>query len=299
MKKLLISIDAGGSSTKGKSFDENMKELSSIDLEVSYTRNANFAVNANEALKNIKLTIKDLSENRRKLYILIFAAGINTLSDKIIANFKIQIKSQIDNISEIEFITDAKAPIYLGSNKKNNKIAITAGTGLGGYIKSENRDEVILGYGHMIGEWGSSFEYGRELLFQALTLKNSELTKKCLDIIGVQKEKLIEYLYFNKNVNAKSKIASLAVLINDLSLSDVIDPINVENITKLSNALKKEIPQGEIEFILMGGMFKSSKYLNEFKKKILILNPRATFLVPSYDNLFAINNFAIEKKWIS
>jgi N-acetylglucosamine kinase-like BadF-type ATPase len=205
-----IGIDAGGSKTIGKLFDE-----SGLIISRSESDFGNLSVSYEQAYHNISVVIEKLlsSSNGIVSNIIIGASGSEESPNKILAQKELSIKYQIDT----RIVTDAELA-YKNLNLKND-ILIISGTGSICISNVDNGWYTTGGWGHLLGDEGSGYSIGLEaikLMINYYEKGNSinELTRSLLDFYEIDEVKKIKQIVYNNN---KKEIARSAKCISELA----------------------------------------------------------------------------------
>ena len=216
MSKYYIGIDGGGTNTLGALYDEKGNEITRLENGF-----ANFSVNLEVTMKNIEDTIDSLlthlTSSDEIIHIQLGIAGISKLCSKI--GYENYLKDKYK--TSINLTNDAEIALYsVKKNRNMNVIMILGGTG-SIIIKSEDNVSVILGgFGHLLGDEGSSYHLSINALKNIIKEKevdneHSLLSKAILKELGIDSHYDIKRFVYN---SSKKDIAKLSLFISQFAL---------------------------------------------------------------------------------
>jgi Predicted N-acetylglucosamine kinase len=260
--KYIIGIDAGGTSSKGASYQIN-GEL----IKEEVVGFGNFAVDIIKTKLHLEELINKLIEpnkNNELKAIYLGVAGIGSFpqKDQYLKELELQYSTKVKLMSDIALTKQACL-------KGNNGIMFILGTGFACIGSNDNKELLFGGWGHIIGDHCSGYALGiaaiRKVIFDYENQSFSELSKNILDffeIDDVMKLKEITYQY------PKDKVASIAKLIIELSFKnkDALEILTLE-ITKLAETLERLITalnfKKEVNIVGFGSIFENIPMLKE------------------------------------
>ncbi len=200
--------------------------------------------------------IKVLNEYGRCLYLTIGAAGVSN--------------SIMRNICEEKF-SSASIPFDLvgdhiialeGAHNGGEGLAVIAGTGSICFGKDKNGNiERTGGWGHIIGDEGSAYALGRDVVkYVALDLddygKKTLLTSLLKDKLGLSsREEIIKYVYSGTKatIGAISPLVDLAYFENDEVAKDIINS-NAKALSLALSGVRKRLKLSSAYVSFFGGL---------------------------------------------
>ncbi|MED1202781.1 BadF/BadG/BcrA/BcrD ATPase family protein [Heyndrickxia acidicola] len=202
---LLIGIDAGGTKTKAMI----LKNATDAVFETACGY-GNPAINYKTALANISFAITSCLESEfggECKEIVIGVAGIEAGENRQKLQQDLKVVTQLSTI----LVTDAELAYYAYMGDKDGILTI-AGTGSISYGRNGEQGSYIGGWGHLLGDAGSSYYVAIQACKQMINEEESNkeyspLTRAILDRLGMTKVKEIKgFIYQSK----KDDIASLS-----------------------------------------------------------------------------------------
>ena len=267
MSKYIIGIDGGGTKTRGVLFDLSGNEI--LAVEYGY---ANFIVNEDVSKVNIELAIDKLvvevSDDSELLHIQLGVAG----ASKLEANSEyVDYLAKKYNTS-VDLVTDAEIALYsIKKDRDMNVIMVLGGTGSVVMINDETGSSIIGGFGHLLGDEGSSYHLAitalRNVISEFEDGKDiSKISKAILKEIDAVTHYEIKDFVYNKS---KSRIANLSLFISSYALEGNQDAINlfVEEGKHLArqtySAFKKLNNDSKVIIGIKGGFLRNAPYVKE------------------------------------
>ncbi len=279
-----IGIDAGGTKTVGKLFDE-------VGIIVSQSESGvgNLSVSFKKAYDNICLVIDNLikSSDEQISHIIIGASGSEESPNKQLAQKDLSLKYQI--ITHI--VTDAELA-YKNLELKND-ILIIAGTGSVCISNINHHWFTTGGWGHLLGDEGSGYTIGLEAIklmirYYEQGIKADQLTNTLLRFYKIDEVKKIKSVVYN---NDKKEIARCAVCISELADAGHTESrsILISEAKKLYNTFKRLTDQLNIMGCKVGltgsVLTNNSIFRNELIKRIERLGS-FEFVISDQDNAY-------------
>ena len=238
---MYLCIDSGGTKISYAIFDENFI----LKNEYVIIMNGNYRLNQKE-VENVFLKIfYDLTPTK----VLIGMAGIYGM-DKEIENFQKKNNIRIDIVSDISLAS-------LSINLKEGQILGMLGTGSVFY--KDNRIEG--GYGHLLGDEGSGYHFGKIILKKYLKLKQLNIS----NIITKEIEK-------NYGINSSRELVPIIYISPKVEFSKLAKTfMDNENFRDLSNIFFEETSNYIDDFaahkVYLSGSITNSIEFQKFIKK--------------------------------
>lgn len=278
MKKLLVGIDGGGSSTKLVLTDSELNIL-----EESVGGPSNFLKIGHEtASRNVyELAIPFIDKYKKtNFYLVIGTAGAGRKNDA--EEFEFNLKNFFYQNTTIKVVSDAEITLK-GAFKNEDGAILIAGTGSILYYKSGKGVNRVGGFGRLIGDEGSGYSIGSKGLNTIAKmfdgrLKHSQLLNNITDKFGIDsQDKLINTVY-KENFD----IASIAEIVIDTAVQgdtyafNIIENETNELLEHLVALIRKE-KLGKLNLVLTGGLLSNENFfktmlLNKIEKSFPIIN---------------------------
>jgi N-acetylglucosamine kinase-like BadF-type ATPase len=204
---LLIGIDAGGTNTKAVILKDGKETV--FEATCGY---GNPAIHYETALANISFAITACLESgfgNECEEIVIGVAGIEAGENLQKLQQDLKLVTQVPII----LVNDAELAFYAYFGPQDGILTI-AGTGSISYGRNQERGSYIGGWGHLLGDEGSSYDIAIQACKQMIMEEESNtayspLTRAILDSLGMTEVKEIKgFIYQSK----KDEIASLAYI---------------------------------------------------------------------------------------
>jgi len=182
---LVIGIDAGGTKTSGRLFDDNGAEL-----RHAVTGAGNIVSAGNNAIENIANCISQLNPDGEPIELLILGMAGVTAGDKV--DFVSQaIAARFPEVEQIKVLDDAQLGMA-AALKGQDGIFIIAGTGSIALAIAGDDSARVGGMGHILGDEGSGYWIGKQLFKKLVADYNSgsfsPLSKRLLAKEGTRPE---------------------------------------------------------------------------------------------------------------
>lgn len=262
-KKYLIGIDGGGTKTFGILWDDNNNKIKEYTSGFS-----NFNVNHDKAKKNLEEVISNLLiEISGEIEIVIGLSGLTGLREKRKYTNELEEKYK----AKVSFYTDAELSMAaLLENNNHPGIIIISGTGSILIGKKDNQIYSVGGFGHLIGDQGSSYHVVIEAI--KYIIKQTEEQRQINDFIKtmykVFEVKNLEELKKLVYHNSKSQIASYSKTIDDLANNgdEVAKELLLNEaellINQFNNMYKMMEIKSKVEVGLIGSFINNSQIVN-------------------------------------
>jgi len=225
MSKYIIGIDGGGTKTLGALFDEQGNIV--IRIENGF---ANFSANEEISKMNIEKTLdelfKELTTEDEVIFIQLGIAGHSKLVNKeeYVSHLKYKYNTKVN------MTNDALIALYsVKRDSDKNVIMVLGGTGSVIMISNEEGNSVIGGFGHILGDQGSSYHLSITALKNIIqefedSKEFSELSTAILKEIDAKTHYEISKFVYN---STKSDIAQLSRFIADFALKGNTEAIKL------------------------------------------------------------------------
>lgn len=271
----IIAIDAGGTKARFALYDENGTILKSIEhpslhpLQIGYTKMA----------QALRYGVDTLCENESVDFISFGLAGYG-MNPKIRKSIENAIKRQFPN-EHYSIQSDVDCAL-MSALKGNDGIMVISGTGSIALSQSQGVRSRVGGWGYWIGDEGSAFWIGKQVLSVFSKMADGRLKKSALydcvmdSLVLSEESELIKILSEHKR--PKEAIASLARVCyiastkNDKHAIKIFRDAAFELAQLIEVSLKKNPELKTIR--LSGGVFESGE---------VILNPLREFLPKDLD----------------
>lgn len=178
-------------------------------------------------------------------------------------------------------------------------ICISAGTGSSCYgLTPSGKEATAGGWGYMLGDQGSGYAIGRDILRQVMReydgrSPKTELTTKVLETLGLESPTDLLAWAYRDHVPIP-EISTLSRLCNDVNLSDSVELVEiihrgVHELTLAYEAVIHRLNLGErsepIPVILTGGLFSmQGQFSDKIIRSILNRTPQADIIFPTRSN---------------
>ncbi|RJX24406.1 MAG: ROK family protein [Acholeplasma sp.] len=215
MNRYILGIDGGGTTTLGVLFDEQGNEIERAEFGFS-----NFTIQESLAKENIHKTIHALLSRRKdsdRIHIVMGISGATNIHDKE------AFLSSIENTyhATVELITDAELALYsIQRQKDQGVIMVISGTGSALMIDDGKKQQIIGGYGYLLGDEGSAYHLvisalkGLTKMFD-LGAKPTRFQKKFMEELHIETRKdLVQHVY----QKTKTELSLYAKTISELAL---------------------------------------------------------------------------------
>jgi len=271
----IIAIDAGGTKARFALYDENGTILKSIEhpslhpLQIGYTKMA----------QALRYGVDTLCENESVDFISFGLAGYG-MNPKIRKSIENAIKKQFPN-EHYSIQSDVDCAL-MSALKGNDGIMVISGTGSIALSQSQGVRSRVGGWGYWIGDEGSAFWIGKQVLSAFSKMADGRLKKSALydcvmdSLVLSEESELIKILSEHKR--PKEAIASLARVCyiastkNDKHAIKIFRDAAFELAQLIEVSLKKNPELKTIR--LSGGVFESGE---------VILNPLRELLPKDLD----------------
>lgn len=265
MKKYIIGIDGGGTSTLGVLFDLSGNEIKRIEKEF-----ANFSVDVELSEEHIQEAIQELyNGNETEIEMISMGiAGYTNYPNK--ESFVRMLEGKYQ--TKVTMVTDAEIALY-SVKKEHDKdvIMILGGTGSVVMVGNEEGIKFIGGFGHLLGDEGSGYHLAVTALKNIINQfengkKETTLTKAILKKIGAEDYSQIKNFVYN---NKKSEIAKLSMYIAKYAKNNDKEAIRLfvnEGVLLADQALKayKTLhSHKEVLIGIKGGFLLQAPYVKE------------------------------------
>lgn len=241
MIKYFVGVDSGGTKTSARLWipEKNIKK----DFR---TGASNFcSVKFEEGFNNIKRLLDmiqiEIGENGRCVGIGIGAAGIS--NPESVSKFNQCLEKLGVTDIPVSIVSDAETALY-GAIGKGEGIILISGTGSVCFGRNEKGTmHQVAGEGHLIGDEGSGYAIGRDILTAVVRQldgrgEKTELTTLLARKVGLDSlTKIIQYVYGDDS--NKTKIAAIAPLI--IEAYNNHDKLACEIINKSINSLLEQV----------------------------------------------------------
>lgn len=267
MSKYIIGIDGGGTKTLGVLFDE-------LGVAVKRVTNgfANFSADEEISKMNIERTIDSLvegiSSEDKLLHIQLGIAGHSKLikKEEYVAHLTYKYETSVDMVND--------ALIALYSVKRDTDmpvIMVLGGTGSVIMISNEEGTSIIGGFGHLLGDEGSSYHLSITALQDVISqfensLPFTKLSTALMSVIDADNHYGISKFVYN---NTKSDIAKLSLFVEKQALQGDKDAIKLfidegkHLARQTQSACQKLDTKEKIIIGIKGGFLLNAPYVKE------------------------------------
>lgn len=277
----LIGIDGGGTKTKGY-----ISDLEGNILASAIGGSSNYlAAGRTTAKASLEQVINSLCNkikiNKEQIEIISLGlAGAGREEDKKIIE---EIIRKIGINNKIIINSDAYISIVAAHGEEKGIVTISGTGSISLGIDSKGKLHRTGGWGHILGDEGSGYYFGREGLIAIMKAYDGRgektiISNKVLDYLGFNTEEEIpKYVY--SNIGEKAKIAKLAPLVIEAAsegdkVSTEIVNRGIMDLVNMTNTTYKKIGES-INIALAGGIFEKSRFIREkFIKFLKNENPQ-------------------------
>lgn len=225
MTDVILALDAGGTKTKVAAIDNDKRVVFETVGNVGSP-----AVDLSKAVSHIfDLVITSLDQIKNRYCVKHIYIGMSGFS--IIPNVT-QLEEEMNEAFGISvtLLSDTKMALYsFIKDKTEEGILMISGTGSACYGQKGNKELLVGGWGHLLGESGSSYSSVRRLLLDAI--KQYDLGKPYTDLQMkiMQKMQVKDANGFRIYVYHKSKkeVAALAPIISDAAANQNKEAIEI------------------------------------------------------------------------
>lgn len=214
--KYYIGIDGGGTKTAFGLFDYNGQLLRKIELSTSHF----LQVGYDGCACILKQGVEELSQNvdKKNLFIGIGLAGYGN-DENVRGKLEKNIYEVFKDYQYI--ITNDVHTALIGAFHEEDGILVVAGTGTIAYAKKDNQLYRVGGWGYQIGDEGSAYWIGKQLLSEFCKQADGrkhrdEVYQHIMSYFQIKNPyEMIELVHCMNN--ERTEIASLALLCNKLA----------------------------------------------------------------------------------
>lgn len=269
----IISIDGGGTKTKGVIYTNKGEKLEEIEVGFS-----NATVNYDKTIENITKCLNYLLEKNYKVDLLVL--GISGTKE---TNIKEKLSLDLQNLykQKIILITDLEMAYYSYFIEQKGILGII-GTGSSFITIKDQKLKLAGGWGHILQDYGSGYKLSIELIRKAIEQyekEEYELSEKIKSFYKLNDFSNIKNIVYAED---KKEVARLSRTIfewleeekiNNMSkeiIKNIIDKeiINVTN--QIYNFYKLNFTKNEnIDIIFTGGLvINNDMYYNKIKEQL-------------------------------
>ncbi|MBI2098177.1 MAG: hypothetical protein HYT49_00740 [Candidatus Wildermuthbacteria bacterium] len=218
-------------------------------------------------------------------------AGLDTPKDQTVYT-KIA-HSVLPKGSSLQAVNDTKIALEVRCPKEKNRILVISGTGSSVYGENGKTSAKSVGWGFLLGDEGSGYEFGLKTLKAAMRSFDKRGEKTILEKLIVQKFggktmlDVVPAIYEkvgNEKRNTKRYVASFAPLLDEAILQKdtmalAIREQEVEELFQGVSAVAKQLGIASAEFCLgtTGSLWKMPGFQEQFRKKIKKHFPKVCF----------------------
>ena len=225
------------------------------------------------------------------IYAVLGSAGVDTAKDKAVY-LKIM-HSVLPKGSTLRVVNDTKIALEVRCPKEKNRVIVISGTGSNVYGENGTSSAESVGWGFLLGDEGSGYEFGLKALKAAMQSFDKRGEKTILEKLTVQKfggKTMLDVIpafykeVSNERRNTTRYVASFAPLLDEAILQK--DPValtireqGVEELFQGVSAVAKQLGIAEAEFCLgtTGSLWKMTGLKEQFRKKIKKHFPKVCF----------------------
>ncbi len=287
---LYLGVDAGGTKTLAVISDEDGNVLAegragganvhNFSIEAGFG-NVEAAVKA--ARESLNLEVGTIIENG-----CVGLSGLDSEGDRRRVGEYWQEQVGRLGVRTMRIVNDGL--VGLRSGTAGAGVCIVSGTGSNCYGISDSRDEVIAGdWGYVLGDQGSGYALGRELLWQTVKELDGRadewISAKVLEQLGVHSlDELVEWAYKPGEIRI-AQIAALSTLRHDEQLSS--HPLMAVMTGKILSELElaylavvKRLGLVEFDVVVMGGVLRDKGGMGgAFRARIGEVTPGARIVM--------------------
>lgn len=290
MKNYFLGVDGGGTKTnvclideegrcisefqeEGLNFLGETSDIAQASLEKIISKT--YEITAGGNLKSISISTAGISHNH-----------VQELISEVLISYKVA--------SQILFSGDNKIALY-SIFPSGYGTVLMSGTGSMCYSRTAYGEFRAGGYGYLLGDEGSGFDIGKQLLKKICISFDSgnvfvlaEYIKNKLGIHSIQD--VIQYSYqgnFKKRISALSPILDILVEQNDPDANDILDSVSKSLIDLVSQVFSRirTIPD---EIGIYGSvLLKSKPIYDAVVSKLSLAFPAIRVLTPVYSSGYA------------
>lgn len=260
-----IGLDAGGTKTYAAVMDHDKNILFSVK-----NGQGNVAVDMEEAQHNIMDAIKvcmNSGYGSKCEFIVLGVAGIEK------GNSKLEFKQLVEEQFQIPtfVLNDAELALYSVLGDENGILAI-AGTGSVFIGKNKSTIKIVGGWGHLLGDEGSSYDIGIQALKRLISeIEQGSIQKEFTTSLASKYQlwnpsTIKEFVYSS----TKKEIAQLSLFVYQLAKNNDIDAISLlenagyelaQQVIRLIKQLRLEPP---ITIVLKGSLLEKNEFIQEY-----------------------------------
>lgn len=305
--KYFLGVDGGGTKTEAVLIDQNRKVLGrgqagGVLIPV---------LGWQESINNLYIAIKRaISEKKlQKISSCLALAGVDTKGNNL--HWK-QIIMNHQHLSKILasplIVNDTLAALRAGTTDQD-AVVIIAGTGSNCYGRNDRGQEAKSGgAGHILGDEGSAFVIGSEILKSVVRsldgrISKTVLTKLVFETCHINSLESLINLIYEKPWN-KTDIAQVAPLA-DKAVKEK-DPVAKKIIENAAHELalmgkavitKLKLKGKFYTAVLSGSVFNIQTLKEKLQQELLEFSPKAKFVKPSMSSAEAAAILALEEKF--
>ena len=238
---LLIGIDAGGTKTSGKLFDQNGAELCQ-----AVTGAGNIVAAGDSAVENVAKCITELNPTRNPIELLVLGmAGVTAAGKELEVHDALAAK--FPEISKIRVLNDAQLGMA-AALQGHDGVFVIAGTGSIVMASAGEESARVGGMGHILGDEGGGYWIGKQLFMKLASDYNtnsfSNLSKQLLALEDATPEdtpKLAGKFY----TLSKDEVAQYAIFVaeqnqlGDVDATEILNSAGEELATQVRQAAAK------------------------------------------------------------
>lgn len=297
---LISGIDAGGSKTECVIIDSEEQKI----ISRAETGPANYqVVGIKRACQEIKSALEQAKAKAGISRLSVIGLGMAGAGRD---NDKIKLKKELTKFIEVKdfFLTDDAQIALLGATGGRAGIVLIAGTGSIAYGLKKSGSKIRSGgWGPLIGDEGSGFWIALEAIKRAVKASENRAEMTGLEELIIDYfnfsclQELIPFIY--QGELPRREIVALAPKViklaenGDKAAAEIIKEA-VNELARLVDSLAKRLDYQEDEIFAVGGLFKSSYFLNLFED-YLSKNHNLKTLRPKYSAAYGAVFFALDK----
>ncbi len=284
----LIGCDGGGTKTESV-----VTTLDGVVLASGLSGSSNpRSVGIEEAAESVADSIKKALSGVKKEEISFAFIGIPAFAEEF-QERENEIKDLILEkvspflVKEIVIASDQDVAFASGTDKKDGVVVIS---GTGSVVRGWNKgkDVKTAGWGHFADD-GGAFQVGQKAYRHAVEVLDGRSEKTVLSDLVLEKLHAENINDLNKLVysdNPSAVLAPLSLLVGsaaekgDEVAKEILTETSDYLATALKNTVKKLDFEEEFPIVLVGSMFKSSFFLNNFINMTKDISPFAQIIIP-------------------
>jgi N-acetylglucosamine kinase-like BadF-type ATPase len=297
-KEFVIGIDGGGTKTTAALANLKGKILKEIEIGPTNPNKIGFK----RAILNLRKLISKISKNKKvKVAYLGLAGGLERDKEK-----KERIRKELQEFFKFPIFVDGDQKIAFrsGTDEKDGMVVI-AGTGAIAMGWKKEKEAISGGWDWLIGDEGSGFWVGKEVLKECVKFldgrrKKLSLKEVIFNYFRIKKES--DFYKFCYCEDFVTKIASVSKVIDQMAkngdhFSRKILIEAAKEVSKMALAVIKKLNFEKEGFpvVLVGGMFKSKIFEKKLKREIKKLAKKAKFILLGKKPVIGAIKLAIEK----